>query len=427
MRILIVDDEIVSRTKMDTLMRSFGECRTAENGRQAIALLEEAVSDGQAFDLVTLDINMPDMQGPEVLQHIRALETNRHIPENKRSCVVMVTSQSDKANVLSCIGAGCNDYITKPFNIQIIRAKMDKLGLLGASADPAPASRASDMTAERMISDIHKALRSGDFSLPVLPSISVKFRELVRNNGDMGQMADLLKQDMSIASKLIGIANSALYRGFGQVRTIEQAIGRLGLAATEQMVSAITNQRLYATESSKFRGILINLWRHSLACAFAAEIMCCSLCRTLAVDAFTAGLFHDIGSMALIQIVAEMEKRGRFEQEIKDEALHATVYANHTVFGAKLLEKWNFGIDYQHIARDHENLEHIETITDQLHVIHIANQLAKASGFATFKEPAIEGLAETQSAKTLKLDAHSLTALQQKVKERMAQSDELAA
>ena len=233
-------------------------------------------------------------------------------------------------------------------------------------------------------------------------------------------MAGLLKQDMVIASKLIRVANSAMYKGYGQVRTIEQAISRLGLSLTQQMVEAIANQQLYAVGNPRYRPVLGRLWRHSLSCAFAADTLQQFLDRRLRFDAFTAGLFHDIGSLALIQIVAEMDKRGRFPEGITEPGLVETVKTYHAMFGAKLLEKWDFEIDYVRTALYHNALHTAETVNDELLVIHMANLVSKSLGFTTFEENDPIDLSRAASAGALELDADKLEQLKQMVADRIS-------
>ena len=70
---------------------------------------------------------MPDMDGTEVLYHIRKKEKN--IPKEKRVKVIMVTSHKDKGSIITSVQAGCDDYVTKPFDKETLVAKLDKMGV----------------------------------------------------------------------------------------------------------------------------------------------------------------------------------------------------------------------------------------------------------------------------------------------------------
>ena len=77
MKTLIADDELVSRKKMEKIMEAFGECKTVETGKAAVAAFSESLKNGEPFDLVTLDIMMPDMDGLRALVEIRGPSISR--------------------------------------------------------------------------------------------------------------------------------------------------------------------------------------------------------------------------------------------------------------------------------------------------------------------------------------------------------------
>lgn len=422
MHILVVDDEMVSRIKMETLMQTFGKCSAAENGQQAIECYQSALNEGAAYEVVMLDIDMPDMQGTEVLKKIREMEHQGP----HRAAVLMVTAQSGQEQVVSCIQGGCDDYIAKPFNISIIRNKLLKLGVLGKKSDTGEqSSETAPKGAEAIFKEINNALRSGELTLPAMPQIGIKFREMVQQNKELDELADLLKQDVFIASKLIRLANSALYRGYEKSRSLEHAISRLGMAETEQIVTAIANKKLFMVKEKKYVDMIQEVWLHSLATAYGAEILSQSLARSMDIDPFSAGLFHDIGALALIQIVAELENRGRYADAPETEDLCETVMSNHALFGAKLMEKWEFSDEYIRIALCHSNLHAAESITDGLLIVHFANLVAKDLGYTTFGQIGEFDLIDAPSAQQLKLAGPQIAVLKHNVQSKMAKASEM--
>jgi two-component system chemotaxis response regulator CheY len=80
MRILVVDDEIVSREKMACIVRPLGTCIAVENGIKAINCFYDAWNAWSPFDLITLDISMPGQDGLETLQKIRVMEKEKKFP-----------------------------------------------------------------------------------------------------------------------------------------------------------------------------------------------------------------------------------------------------------------------------------------------------------------------------------------------------------
>ena len=128
MKFLVVDDDLVSRTKMQQILKEFGDCVLAESGHDAIAECVHAWDKGIPFDLISLDIGMPDMTGIDVLKAIRALEIHKGLKKEWVAKVVMVTSMADQDSVIGCMKAGCDSYIVKPFDLEKVKEKLGSLG-----------------------------------------------------------------------------------------------------------------------------------------------------------------------------------------------------------------------------------------------------------------------------------------------------------
>ncbi|HEY5672937.1 MAG TPA: response regulator [Malonomonas sp.] len=130
MRILIVDDEFVSRHKLSLLLEAKGECDVASSGEQAFDLFCQAFNDKKAYRLITLDFEMPGLSGPQVLEQIRAFEAENGVTSrDKWVKVMMVTSKNDSKSVMSSFKSGCEGYLTKPFNKADIRKSLATIGL----------------------------------------------------------------------------------------------------------------------------------------------------------------------------------------------------------------------------------------------------------------------------------------------------------
>jgi two-component system chemotaxis response regulator CheY len=131
MRILIVDDGATNRLVLKAMLGSFGEVVMAENGVQAVWAFEESLTADDPFDLVCLDILMPEMDGLEALHSIRAAES-RH--EAKRSVIVMVTGSRNPDHMLTALEReGCDGFVVKPVLWQTLRQVIARHGLLEES------------------------------------------------------------------------------------------------------------------------------------------------------------------------------------------------------------------------------------------------------------------------------------------------------
>ncbi len=113
-RILAVDDDPMNRDMISRRLEKLGyEVTDAGTGREALQKLK----DGN-FDLVLLDILMPDLDGFQTLEFIKADPRLRHVP------VIMLTALDDVASTVRCIEAGAEDYVPKPFNPTVLRARI---------------------------------------------------------------------------------------------------------------------------------------------------------------------------------------------------------------------------------------------------------------------------------------------------------------
>jgi len=115
-KILIVDDELINRKVLEGLLKSFGfVCVSADSGKAALELLDPT------FDIVLLDIMMPDMDGFAVAKTIRSIPIHADLP------IVMVTALSAKEDRLRAVEAGANDFVSKPIDATELRVRMTSL------------------------------------------------------------------------------------------------------------------------------------------------------------------------------------------------------------------------------------------------------------------------------------------------------------
>ncbi len=127
-RILIADDEIVSLSKLKVLLAKMGPCETAKNGREALEKFIKAHEEQTPFELITLDIEMPELKGPEVLKEIRKWEAQQGFSSLSQAVnVLMVTASGARETVIESIRAGCTNYIVKPFDGKKLEEALSKL------------------------------------------------------------------------------------------------------------------------------------------------------------------------------------------------------------------------------------------------------------------------------------------------------------
>ncbi|MDT8448114.1 MAG: response regulator [bacterium] len=127
-RILIADDVPYNRTLLHHLVKKFGDCDFAANGIEVLAAVEAAAAEGRPYDLILLDIMMPEMDGQEALSELRKREAQAGVRLKDETKVVMVTSLGDWDNVLQGFKKGVVEYLVKPIRDDNLRELLAQMG-----------------------------------------------------------------------------------------------------------------------------------------------------------------------------------------------------------------------------------------------------------------------------------------------------------
>lgn len=132
MRILIAEDDRISRSFLQKFMTGYGDVEVAVDGMDAIDLYMDAIKNKEPFDLLCLDIMMPKVDGLKVLKVIRQLETQHKQAAEKRLKIIMMTALADIGYVDEAFRLGCDAYASKPVDTEKVEEAMKNLGLLPA-------------------------------------------------------------------------------------------------------------------------------------------------------------------------------------------------------------------------------------------------------------------------------------------------------
>jgi len=130
MKILIAEDDFASRKFMLRFLQKYGECDVTIDGMEAVDAFMMALESGEGYDLVCLDIMMPELDGYQALKAIRDIEQQKSIPENERAKIIMTTALNEGRNVTKAFELGCMAYAGKPIDQVKFENVMKKLGLI---------------------------------------------------------------------------------------------------------------------------------------------------------------------------------------------------------------------------------------------------------------------------------------------------------
>jgi len=130
LKTLIVEDDFASFKILEEYLCEYGDCSVAVNGAETVEAFKKALDEGQPYDLICLDIMLPEMNGHLALEEICKIEREYGISDPDGVKVIMTTAVDDPEDIIRAFKEGCKAYIVKPITNEKLFAEMRKLGLI---------------------------------------------------------------------------------------------------------------------------------------------------------------------------------------------------------------------------------------------------------------------------------------------------------
>lgn len=354
--ILFVDDEphvLDGLRRMLRPMRHEWEMAFAGGGAEALDLLGR-----HPFDVIVSDMRMPGVDGAQLLARVR-----ERFPDIVR---IILSGYSEKEMTLKAVGAA-HQYLAKPCDAEILKLTVRKACNLRTLLN--------DAQLLRLVSQLS--------SIPSLPTLYREFvQEMHVPEPSLKKIGQIVERDIGMTAKILQMVNSAFFGLKRQLCDASEATMFLGLETIGSMVLA--QQAFSQLEERPPTGISYDcLWSHSSLVALLARNIAEKEMPSIAADAFTAGLLHDIGKVILasalpqeyaeVRQVAEKEKIAAYQAE---ERIFGTTHAR---VGAYLLGLWGLPTDVVEATAFHHDPTQAETRGfSPLTVVYAADQIFHA-------------------------------------------------
>jgi two-component system chemotaxis response regulator CheY len=128
MRTLVVDDDQICRSVLQHALKGYGTVTYAVDGIGAVAEVARSLAEQQPYDLITLDIMMPDLDGKQTLKLIRKLEELFDVPHGAK--IAMTSAMDDKVSILSAFRDQADLYFVKPLRLDQVVGELRKAQLI---------------------------------------------------------------------------------------------------------------------------------------------------------------------------------------------------------------------------------------------------------------------------------------------------------
>jgi HD-GYP domain-containing protein (c-di-GMP phosphodiesterase class II) len=251
----------------------------------------------------------------------------------------------------------------------------------------------------------------GKIAPPVMPQVVRDVQSIIKRTDSTAEdVAAVIERDPVISLRLLSVANSPVYRGVQEIRSVKEAIPRMGMKETLNIIIAIANKSIYETERVQFRILMDKLWVHSLACAYGSKRISEHLKLDDSEKFFLMGLVHDIGKSVLLKAFSEIPQT----KKINFDHIQANIQQGHLSIGGVLLKRWGFDDIFIKVVTMHEDPEFNPETEKEILVVHLANMLVRTIGYSLFEDDV--DFNELDSAKFLQMDAAALGQIGDEVK-----------
>jgi HD-like signal output (HDOD) protein len=283
-------------------------------------------------ELVIADGELPGLDGVELLRQLR-----RH-PRTPALPYILISKRLDVASVRAVRPLSPTAYLGKPFNAERLRLRLRDLLSAEGSVYSAPPPLLVDSLPAYL-----DAVREEGQGAPLLAAVRDAVSQCLSSDApDLRELERAFARDPQITARLIAAANSAALHQGMPCQTLTQALTRLGVSRTLNLVLGMAVQRNAMLSDPRLAQLAALTWSAAQRSAEVAHW----LANELALDAelcFTAGLLHNIGELALLRCLQDWQDAGG---ALGDDEIDETMRRRAASFGSALRIRWRlpFGL-----------------------------------------------------------------------------------
>ncbi|MBN1567890.1 MAG: HDOD domain-containing protein [Acidobacteria bacterium] len=271
---------------------------------------------------------------------------------------------------------------------------------------------------DSLLDRIIQQIDSGNLKMPVYDPVALKLQEAIANKTeDILEIEQLVLSDQVAAAEVLRAANSPFFCGLSPVRTIRNAIVRLGTQQMRRLVILVSERAKYKAHNPDIHRMLLELWRHASTTALASQWLSKRL-RSTGIEeiCFIGGLLHDIGKLVILRAMDQIKESETNIPAVSQEVLTSVLQTAHCALGYRLLMSWNVPPIYCQIARDHHNEDFLEDLP--LAIVRLANAGSRKLGLGLDPNPSMD-LSATPEVEMLQIGDKLLSELEAMIEEHL--------
>lgn len=231
---------------------------------------------------------------------------------------------------------------------------------------------------------VQKRLANDKLVVPPMPVAAVKCLQILKEpDYNTKRLVAVLEQDPPLAARVLRLATSAAMAGGGNIKTIEQAVNRVGAQRVRALLLEASAMKVFESRDPRIAGAFKATWEHSLAVAMLSRDLAAFAAKDADADAaYLCGLLHDVGKPVLGTLLLEAEKqlvRGPGQAWLDGDAWMAAMNKGHRPIGVALAEKWKLPEDICQGIREAGDYDSINRDA-VANFVRFGNALAKREG-----------------------------------------------
>ena len=177
----------------------------------------------------------------------------------------------------------------------------------------------------------------GELKTPSFPDVALKMRKAIQQDADIGDIVKIINMDPVISAKLIQVVNSAIYMPLTPISNCLNAINRLGLTTTRNMVTSFSLKNLIKCKNPLLKKLIQQAWLQSIKVSSISHTLAQLTKKVNPDEALLAGLLHNIGILPILTFADSLP-----EGSYQPADLDLCITEIHGQIGSIILEKWGF-------------------------------------------------------------------------------------
>jgi HD-like signal output (HDOD) protein len=255
-----------------------------------------------------------------------------------------ISAGSAQAKFPICSGEKHTTTATAKTDIGILRVSL-KIMTTSNRSDHGMLEIPHEYQNNRLLTLFANFFQDHELEIPTLPEVARRLRKAIENDVDVAEAVKIIQLDPVISAKLIEVANCPLYVMQFPARNCLDAVRRIGLNATRNLVVALSTKQVFHCKSSLLKQHLEELWKQSLYLSMLSHVLAKSTGQQNPEDALLAGLVCDIGALPFFSFVSNLPA-----EYISDKEILQAIPILKGFVGSVVLKEWGFPKEFIDVA-----------------------------------------------------------------------------